>query len=109
LYVMYMFDEVISKQEGIPTFLGVELMGLPAPGSRSMWSASTRQDWQKRNNLHLADWPGGGLCIDELWPIPSDLGEEDIAKRRSRVEQWLEDLDEIGMFVYAVTSCTHGT
>jgi hypothetical protein len=109
LYVMYMFDEVISKQEGIPTFLGVELMGLPAPGSKSLWSAHARQEWQKIYNLHLADWPDGGLCIDELWAIPPGLDENGIAKRRSRVEQWLEDLDEFGMFVYAVTSCTHGT
>jgi hypothetical protein len=109
LYVMYMFDELISKQEGIPTFLGVELMGLPAPGSKSLWSANARQEWQKGYNIHLADWPDGGLCIDELWAIPPELDEDDIAKRRSRVEQWLEDLDEFGMFVYAVTSCTHGT
>jgi hypothetical protein len=109
LYVMYMFDEVISKQEGIPTFLGVELVGLPASGSKSLWTADARQEWQKRYNLHLADWPDGGLCIDELWAIPSELGEDDVAKRRSRVEQWLEDLDEFGMMIYAVTSCTHGS
>ena len=109
LYVMYMFDEVISKQEGIPTFLGVELVGLPAPSSKTLWTASVRQEWQKRYNVHLADWPDGGLCIDELWAIPSELGEEDVAKRRSRVEQWLEDLDEFGMMIYAVTSCTHGS
>jgi hypothetical protein len=108
LYVMYMFDEVISKQEGIPTFLGVELVGLPAPGSKSLWSADARQEWQKKYNLHLADWPNGKLCIDELWAIPSELDDDGVAKRRSRVEQWLEDLDEFGMFIYAVTSCTHG-
>jgi hypothetical protein len=109
LYVMYLFDDVISKQEGIPTFLGIELAGLPAPGSKSLWTANARHEWQKRYNLHLADWPDGGLCIDELWAIPIELGEEDVAKRRLRVEQWLEDLDEFGMMIYAVTSCTHGT
>lgn len=109
LYVMYMFDDVISKQEGTPTFLGVELVGLPAPGSKSLWTSSTRQEWQKRYNTHLADWPNGGLCIDELWAMPSELGDIDIAKRRSRVERWMEDLDEFGMLIYAVTSCTHGT
>ena len=109
LYVMYMFDDVISKQEGIPTFMGVELVGLPAPGSKSLWSATARQEWQKRYNLHLADWPNGGLCIDELWAMPAELGDVDIARIRSRVEQWMEDLDEFGMLIYAVTSCTHGT
>lgn len=108
LYVMYMFDDVVSKQEGIPTFMGVELAGLPAPGSKSLWTASTRQEWQKRYNLHSADWSNGGFCIDELWAIPPEMSEDDIAKRRSRVEQWLEDLDEFGMMIYAVTSCTHG-
>jgi hypothetical protein len=109
LYVMYLFDDVISKQEGIPTFLGVELVGLPAPGSKSLWTANARHEWQKRYNLHLADWPDGGLCIDELWAIPPELGEDDVTKRRLRVEQWLEDVDEFGMTIYAVTSCTHGT
>lgn len=108
LYVMYMFDDVVSKQEGIPTFLGVELVGLPAPESKSLWTANVRQEWVKRYNLHLADWPKGGLSIDELWAIPPEMGEDDVAKRRSRVDQWLEDLDEFGMMIYAVTSCTHG-
>jgi hypothetical protein len=109
LYVMYLFDDVISKQEGIPTFLGIELASLPAPGSKTLWTASVRQEWQKRCNLNLADWPDGGLCIDELWAIPPELGEDDVTKRRLRVEQWLEDVDEFGMMIYAVTSCTHGT
>ncbi|CAD0107880.1 unnamed protein product, partial [Aureobasidium uvarum] len=109
LYVMYMFDDVISKQEGIPTFLGVELVGLPVPGSKSLWSANGRRSWQESYNLHLADWPEGGLRIDELWAIPQELREQDVARRRSRVEQWLEDLDEFGMMIYTVTSCTHAT
>ncbi|GJC89573.1 hypothetical protein ColLi_12411 [Colletotrichum liriopes] len=64
---------------------------------------------QIKYNIHLTEWPEGGLRIDELWPIPEDLDEDEINKRRSRVDAWLEDLDEFGTMIYAVTSGTHGT
>jgi hypothetical protein len=58
--------------------------------------------------MHLAEWDEGSLCIDELWPIPEGIGESLIAKRRHRVDNWLENLDEFGIMLYTVTSCTHG-
>jgi len=60
-------------------------------------------------NIHLAQWMDGGLCIDELWPIPANLDETGISERRSRVDEWLQNIDEFGTMLYAVTSCTHGT
>ncbi|RDW77890.1 putative C6 finger-containing protein [Coleophoma crateriformis] len=108
LFVMYLLDNVLSSQEGLPTFLGTELRGLLAPTSKSLWEARTRRDWEMKYNVYLAEWPEGGLCIDELWSMPSDFDDFSIAERRSRVDQWLEDLDEFGMMIYTVTSCTHG-
>ncbi|KAK8050776.1 hypothetical protein PG994_012506 [Apiospora phragmitis] len=108
LYVLYLFDNVLSRQEGLPTFLGTELRGLPAPSSKSLWEAKTRRDWELKYNDHLARWPEGGLYIDELWSMPPDFDESSIARRRARVDQWLIDVDKFGMMVYTVTSCTHG-
>lgn len=108
LYVLYLFDNVLSRQEGLPTFLGTELRGLPAPSSKTLWEAKSRQEWEFRYNSHLAQWPEGGLRIDELWSMPTDLDEAGIAQRRARVDEWLVDVDEFGMMVYTVTSCTHG-
>ncbi|KAI1372494.1 hypothetical protein F4677DRAFT_264015 [Hypoxylon crocopeplum] len=108
LYTMYLFDSVLSAQDGLPTFLGTELQGLPAPANKSLWSAQSRHGWATAYNVYLADWPEGGLCIDELWPIPADLDEAGILRRRNRVDHWLEDIDEYGTMLYAVTSCTHG-
>ncbi len=110
LLTMYLLDNVLSVRDGLPTFLGTELRGLPAPAGKALWQAGTRDDWEKAYNFHLTEWtdPEGGLCIDELWPFPADLDDAGIAKRRSRVDRWLEGVDEFGTAIYAVTTCTHG-
>jgi hypothetical protein len=108
LYTMCLFDNLLSAQDGLPTYLGTELRGLPAPANRSLWQSRARRDWETEYNTHLADWVDGGLHIDELWPIPPNLTESDVVERRGRVDQWLEDVDEYGTMIYAVTSCTHG-
>ncbi|RFU78620.1 hypothetical protein TARUN_3590 [Trichoderma arundinaceum] len=108
LFTMYLFDSVLSSEDGLPTFLGTELEGLPASASRTLWLAQTRRDWETAYNMHLAEWDEGSLCIDELWPIPQGLDQSLVAKRRYRVDSWLENLDEFGTMLYAVTSCTHG-
>ncbi|KAI5868115.1 hypothetical protein GGS23DRAFT_12305 [Durotheca rogersii] len=108
LFTMYLFDSVLLAQDGLPTFLGTELRGLSASASKSLWSAQTRYEWETTYSIYLADWPGGGLRIDELWPTPPDLDAPGILERRNRVDQWLENVDEFGTMLYAVTSCTHG-
>ncbi|KAL3472964.1 hypothetical protein BJX99DRAFT_234470 [Aspergillus californicus] len=109
LYVMYLFDSVLSDHENLPTFLGIELRGLPAPSNKSLWQAWSRSDWEKDYNVLLAEWTEKSLTIDELWPIPPELDDSGIARRRKRVDQWLENLDEFGTMVFAVTGCTHGS
>ncbi|KAK9240284.1 hypothetical protein V1525DRAFT_225676 [Lipomyces kononenkoae] len=108
LFTMYLFDSILSAQDNLPTFLGTELRGLPAPANKALWQAQSRYDWERAYNLHLVDWTEGGLNIDELWPIPSHLDEAGVAARRDRVDQWLENIDEFGTMIYTVTSCTHG-
>ncbi|GKZ25575.1 hypothetical protein AbraCBS73388_001217 [Aspergillus brasiliensis] len=108
LYVMYLFDSILSSQEGLPTFLGTELTGLPAPANKLLWQAPTRYEWEREYNVHMADWMEGCLTIDELWPTPVDLGDAGIARRRARVDQWLQNLDEYGTMLFAIMRCTHG-
>ncbi|KAJ6155352.1 hypothetical protein N7470_005918 [Penicillium chermesinum] len=107
LYVMYLFDSVLSSQENLPTFLGTELQGLPAPAGKYLWQAGTRAEWKHLYNVHLVEWPER-LTIDELWPIPADMDAAEEMERRKRVNHWLEDVDEYGAMLYAVTSITHG-
>lgn len=107
LFVMYMFDSVLSTHDGLPTFLGTELRGLPAPASKALWESRTQHNWETAYNSHLAEWIEEGLHIDELWPVPPDMDEESVSKRRSRVDQWLQGIDEFSTMLYAVTSCTH--
>jgi hypothetical protein len=108
LYTMYLFDNMLSVQDGLPTFLGTELRGLLAPTSKYLWEATTRSNWEKLYNLHLVEWVDGGLRIDELWPPHEELTEDETIQRDRRVDQWLEGVDEFGTMMYAVTSCTHG-
>lgn len=108
LYVMYLFDSVLLSEEDLPTFLGTELEGLPAVASKPLWLAQTRTTWEAAYNLHLAEWVDRSLTIDELWPISPGMDEEALSKRRERVDQWLENLDEFGTMMYAVICCTHG-
>ncbi|KAJ3481826.1 hypothetical protein NLG97_g7725 [Lecanicillium saksenae] len=108
LYVMYLLDNVLSDQENLPTYLGTELRGLPAPSNKALWQAPTRAAWEKDYNLFLAEWSEAHLTIDELWPIPPDMDDIELARRRRRVDHWLENLDEFGTMLFAVTGCTHG-
>ncbi|KAF4999854.1 hypothetical protein FDECE_11385 [Fusarium decemcellulare] len=108
LFTMYFFDNVLSAQDGLSIYLGAELQGLPAPSSKPLWQLSIRHDWERAYNIHLAEWADRPFRIDELWPIPQDLDEDDIVERRGRADRWLEAVDEYGTMLYAVTSCTHG-
>ncbi|OTA99018.1 hypothetical protein M426DRAFT_68602, partial [Hypoxylon sp. CI-4A] len=108
LFTMYLFDSVLSTQDGLQTFFGTELQGLPASASKLLWSARGRNEWETAYNIYLADWPAESFRIDELWPMPEDLDELGVIERRRRVDQWLENVDEFGTVLYAVTSCTHG-
>ncbi|KAF2970908.1 hypothetical protein GQX73_g2704 [Xylaria multiplex] len=94
------------NSDGLPTFVGTELTGLPAPANRALWRAQTRCEWEDSYNSHLADW-SDAFRIDELWSTPEDFEEGDVIKRQSRVDHWLEGVDEFGTMLYAVTSCTH--
>ncbi|KAL1854496.1 hypothetical protein Daus18300_011417 [Diaporthe australafricana] len=109
LYVMYLFDSVLSTHEGMPTFFGTELRGLPAPAAKHLWEAQTRRDWETAYNNHLADWAEGGLRIDELWPAPPWLDGPGVVERRDRVDRWLDEIDGFGTMLYAVSSSSHNS
>ncbi|KAI5458925.1 hypothetical protein BGZ63DRAFT_389922, partial [Mariannaea sp. PMI_226] len=107
LFTMYLFDSLLLAQDGLPTYLGIELQGLPCPSSKALWIARARREWEASYNLYLTDWLEGDFRIDELWPAPPDIDESAIIDRTRRVDRWLEKLDEFGTMLFAVTSCTH--
>jgi hypothetical protein len=107
LYTMYLFDSLLSAEEGTPTLLGTELEGLPAPARRELWTAQTREEW----DVAYAQSHGGRaqtLRIEELWPLPKGVDRAGRDARQSRVQRWLQAGDEFGTMLYAVTCCTHG-
>ncbi|OZJ02838.1 hypothetical protein BZG36_04355 [Bifiguratus adelaidae] len=104
LYTMYMLDNLFCSLNSLPYYIAEELESLPAPASKVLWEASRKDVWEKEYNIYLAEWIGGGLTIDELWPV----SETGALERRKRVDKWLESVDEFGMMLYAVTLATHG-
>ncbi|CAK7197739.1 hypothetical protein SEUCBS139899_000387 [Sporothrix eucalyptigena] len=117
LYVVYLFDSVLSAHDGLASYVGSELRGLPAPSCKELWRASSLSEWTKAYQLYLDDWSevgsaaeagGAGLTIDELWAFPFPEDTAGLARRRQRVDRWLESVDEYGTMMYAVTSSTHG-
>lgn len=107
LFTMYIFDSLLSAEEGAPSFIGTELEGLPGPASRQLWTAPTYKDWKAALDAHRTEWIED-FCVDELWPTPTDFDQSQILMRRRRVDQWLEDVDEYGTMLYAVTCTTYG-
>ncbi|CAK7230700.1 hypothetical protein SCUCBS95973_007660 [Sporothrix curviconia] len=118
LYVVYLFDSVLSAHHGQASYIGTELRGLPAPSSKALWQAASQPEWSKAYGVHLEDWGAAalpraatlsaGLTIDELWAYPFPDDAAGLARRRDRVDRWLETVDEYGTMMYAVTSSTHG-
>lgn len=107
LYTMYFLDNVLSAHDGLTTYLGTELTGLYSPSSKYLWQAD-RNGWEQSYNSHLAEWGSEPFRLDELWPFPDGMGDEEIKRQRRRVDRWLEDVDEFGTMLYAASSCTHG-
>lgn len=108
LYTMCMFDSILLTHDGLQTYLATELRGLLAPSSKRLWESQNRSDWEAIYDAFFDKYDGYTLAIDELWPIPSHFSDAEILDRRSRVDAWLEEVDEYGMMVFATTSCTHG-
>ena len=108
LYAMYLFDNILCAQDGLPTFISKEISGLPSPASKRLWQAGSETQFKIAYNSHLALWNSSGLSIDELWPMPPDLSVEEVTAARKRVDQWLQTVDEYGTMLFAVTISTHG-
>ena len=107
LYTMYLFDSLLSAEEGTPTLLGTELEGLPAPARRELWTAQTQEEWEVAY-AQSQGYISQALRIEELWPLPKGVDRAGQDARESRVQRWLQAVDEFGTMLYAVTCCTHG-
>ncbi|EFX01728.1 major facilitator superfamily transporter multidrug resistance [Grosmannia clavigera kw1407] len=111
LFTLYLVESALAAQDGLPTFMGTELRGLPAPTAGALWTATTLDQWEAAYGAYADDWlvdGQGPLRIKELWTPPSDLDAAGVACRHRRVDRWLQSVDSFGTMMYAVTSHTHG-
>ncbi len=103
LFATYLFDNLVNFHLGSPSYIATELASLPAPASKRLWNAETRQSWNAAYNQQLSHWTDGELLISDLWPRtgpPSDALQK-------KVDRWLSSVDEFGMMLYSVTSHTY--
>lgn len=104
LFATSLFDNLINFHMGSPSFIAVELASLPAPASKNLWNAQTRQAWNQMYNQQLTHWPDGELLISDFWPQSESNSE--ILHRK--IDHWLSSVDEFGMMLYAVTTHVYG-
>jgi hypothetical protein len=103
LFATSLFDNLVNFSQGSPSFVAVELAGLPAPASKTLWNAQTRQSWNQAYNQQLSHSADGELLISDLWPQP----QANMAALQPKIDRWLSSVDEFGMMLYAVTSHTY--
>ena len=101
LFVMYMLDDVVNTFSGVSCIRGDELAGLLAPCSEKLWRAKEEAVWRRLYDVHVAEWEGGGLKLEELWDEKGVVGKE-------RVERWVREMDGLGMLIFAVTTRAGG-
>ncbi|OCT50079.1 putative C6 finger domain protein [Cladophialophora carrionii] len=103
LFASSLFDNLVNFSQGSPSFVAVELAGLPAPAGKNLWNARTRQSWNQAYNLQLGHLGDGELLISDLWP-QSEANSEVL---QPKIDRWLSSVDEFGMMLYAVTAHTY--
>ncbi|KAJ9616498.1 hypothetical protein H2200_000217 [Cladophialophora chaetospira] len=103
LFATSLFDNLVNFTQGSLSFVAVELASLPAPSSKVLWNARTRQSWNQAYNQQLGHSNDGELLISDLWP-QSDANFEVL---QPKIDRWLSSVDEFGMMIYAVTSHTY--
>ncbi|EAW13479.1 putative C6 finger domain protein [Aspergillus clavatus NRRL 1] len=104
IFTMYLLSSVYNSDRCLPNFVADEVGGVFVPESRVLWEASDRDTWEREYDRHLLEWGDGMLQISELWRS----AETGTAERRSRVERWVQGVDEYGMMLFAVCAHIHG-
>lgn len=113
VYCVYMFEDLYNHEHDAASYLGEELGLLPAPASKWMWQATSRDSFA----LEFLDWTkawggGRGLVIAEFWPREVGSTADDVAteewrrNREERIVRYSEAVDEFGMFLLAICTAT---
>ncbi|PLN79351.1 hypothetical protein BDW42DRAFT_201674 [Aspergillus taichungensis] len=104
ILAMYLFNSVYNVDRLLPNFAADEMRGVYAPEDKELWSARSRDWWEKTYDRYLLDWEDGIFEISELWRS----AETGSTERRARIERWAQTLDEFGMMIFGVCSHLHG-
>lgn len=101
ILVMYLFSSVYNADRSLPNFLANEIGDVYAPENKALWRAKDRETWAREYDQHLSEWTDGMLKISELW-------RSEDPHRRTRIERWIQTVDEFGMMIFGVCAHIHG-
>lgn len=99
ILTMYAFDSVYATMNHLPTFPAYELRFMPVPGGRSFWQAQNERQWESLYDSWLQGCAGGCFLMRELMAKP-----EPGSDRETKLQSWLENVDEFGMMLVMVVS-----
>jgi hypothetical protein len=105
VFAFYLLTSVYNADNYVPNFLAEELQEVYVPDAKRLWEARDRNEWEREYKPYLSEWEEGGLMvISELWQSPATGS----AKRRERIDRWVQSADEFGMMLFAVCVHLHG-
>lgn len=105
VFAFYLLTSVYNADNYVPNFLAEELREVYVPDAKRLWEARDRNEWEREYKPYLSEWEEGGLMvISELWQSPATGS----AKRRERIDRWVQSADEFGMMLFAVCVHLHG-
>lgn len=111
---VYLFEDLYNFENGAATCLAAELALPLAPASKRLWNASDRASFEKQYPHHRTALDGKiGLMGSELWPREVGQQDDDDAhseegrrKRKERIVEWTNHVDEFGRFFLDVCTST---
>ncbi|OAA55286.1 C6 finger domain protein [Niveomyces insectorum RCEF 264] len=108
LLALSLFDIVYNEHRLVPTFVAKELQDVYVPESLPVWTASSREAWEREHVRYVALWPERGpVKVSEFWRPQRAVSAESRA-RIDRIDRWVEVADEFGMMLFSVCVHVHG-
>lgn len=104
IFAFYLLSSVYNADNHVPNFLAEEMREVYVPDAKRLWEARGRDEWEREYSQYLSEWQDGLMVISELWHSP-DNGS---ARRRERIDRWVQSADEFGMMLFAVCVHLHG-
>lgn len=97
VFALYLIHWSLSLYHGLSSFDCQELKCMPAPASKLLWQAKDRGEWESHYNRWLVEWGQCEYLHGEVAEVKTGISLD------ARSEKWLEETDELGIFLMALS------